>query len=366
MGKSAIILVLVLMYGWTLNYSTQNKTFLEREDEQAFYQEKVLAREQALSGFNMIVSDTENDFDNYRLNLLSKPYRDGSFSISAIGLSGDTVTVLATGTVGRAEYTIVGDLVQESTAPLSALNIVGNVSTSLGNGNSFLITGYDTNPGGEVGSGDGPDTYGINATNDDAMAAMQDGLDDDQVTGKGGENSFSNGFELNLDDLDYDIAHHPLCVLEPDRCMTFNGDQQFTGNDTFGSSEEPVIVTVNGDVEFKGNVTGYGILRVNGQFATVTGTPRWEGLVFASTEGGLHELRGNPQIYGALILESTTDAEMSFVIRGNAALYYSSMALDRLSVMNALLVDGPSEITLLNIQQASVDAADYVGLHQRN
>ncbi len=365
MGKSAILLVLVSIYGWTLNYSTQSRAFLEREDEQAFYQEKVLAREQALSGFNMIVSDTENDFDNYRLNLLSKPYRDGSFSISAIGLSGDTVTVLATGTVGRAEYTIVGDLVQESTAPLSALNIVGNVSTSLGNGNSFLITGYDTNPGGEVGSGDGSDTYGINAMDNDAMTAMQDGLDDDQVTGKGGENSFTTGFGLDLADLDYDIANHPLCVV-PGRCITFNGDQQFTGNDTFGSSEEPVIVTVNGDVEFKGNVTGYGILRVNGQFATVTGTPRWEGLVFASTEGGLHELRGNPQIYGALILESTTDAEMSFVIRGNAALYYSSIVLERLPVMSALQVDGPSEITLLNIQQASVEATDYVGLQQRN
>ncbi|GMQ80624.1 MAG: hypothetical protein BMS9Abin05_0052 [Rhodothermia bacterium] len=367
MGKTALLLVLVSIYGWTLNSSTQSRNYLEREDEQAFYQEKVLARERAMSGFNVVVTDTENDFDNFRLDLLSNQYRDGTFSISAIGGSGDTVTVLATGSVGRADYTIVADMVREASSPLSALNISGPVSTSLGNGNSFEITGYDTNPGDAVGSGNAPDTYGINAMDTGAMIAMQGGLDADQVTGKGGGNSFSDGFSVKLVQLENDIATHPLCVTDPARCPVFNGNQRFTGNDTFGSPEAPVIVTVNGDVEFKGNVTGYGILRVKGQFATVTGTPRWEGLVYASTNGGLHELRGNPKIYGALILESITDqggpgAEMSFKIRGNAALYYSSMALDRIPVLNSIQVSGPAEVQLLNIRQASAEATDYVGL----
>ena len=368
MGKTALLLVLASIYAWTLNSSTQNKNYLEREDEQAFYQEKVLARERAMSGFNVVVTDTENDFDNFRLNLKSTPYRDGNFSISAIGQSGDTVTVLATGSVGRANYTIVGDLIQDSSAPLSALNIDGPVSTSLGNGNSFEITGYDTNPGDVVGSGDASDTYGINTTEYDAMEAMQDGLDEDQVTGKGGENSFASGLELDLNQLSTDIETHELCADYPERCITYFGDQSFTGNDTFGSQEEPVIVIVNGDCEFRGNVTGYGILRIKGQFSTVTGTPLWEGLVIASTDGGLHELRGNPKIYGALILESITDegapgSEMSFKIRGNAGLYYSSMALEGIPVLTSIQGGGPTEVQLLNIRQASAEASDYVGLH---
>ncbi|MCZ6704443.1 MAG: hypothetical protein O6942_00950 [Bacteroidetes bacterium] len=370
MGKSAILLVLVLIYGWSLNTSSQSRAYLEGEDEQAFYQEKVLARESAISGFNVIVTDTENDFDNFRLALQSRSYRDGNFSISAIGLSSDTVTVLATGSVGRASYTIVGDLVQDGSSPLSALNINGPVSTSLGNGNAFLITGYDTNPGGEVGSGGAYATYGINTTEYGAMEAMQSGLDYDQVTGKGGDNSFYNEFNLNLSHLSWDIETHELCIAYPERCIVYSGNQTFTGNDTFGSPAEPVIVIVYGDCEFKGNVTGYGILRVKGQFSTVTGTPRWEGLVYASADGGLHELRGNPTIYGALILESITDqetpgSEMSFKIRGNAGLYYSSMALDRIPVLNSIQTNGPTEIQLLNIRQASVEATDYVGLQSR-
>ena len=56
---------------------------------------------------------------------------------------------------------------------------------------------------------------------------------------------------------------------------------------------------------------------------------------------------------------------MSFNIRGNAGLYYSSMALDRIPVLNSIQTSGPPEFQLLNIRQASVEATDYVGLQSR-
>ena len=103
MGKSALILVVASVYSWTMTMSNRAAIFMDREDKQAFYEEKVLAREQALIGFNEVVANSIGDFDNYRLDLFDRSYRDGGFSISALSTTSDTINVFATGTVGRAE-----------------------------------------------------------------------------------------------------------------------------------------------------------------------------------------------------------------------------------------------------------------------
>ena len=121
-------------------FKGQNLTFLDGEDEQAYYGEMVLAREKALSGFNIVVSNTEQDFTGYRSLLTSSDYRDGTFDITATSVSGDTVSVTAVGTVGRANYSILADVIWRS--KLAALNIDGPVNFSNGSSNLNLLQDF--------------------------------------------------------------------------------------------------------------------------------------------------------------------------------------------------------------------------------
>jgi len=106
---------------------------------------------------------------------------------------------------------------------------------------------------------------------------------------------------VNLADLEAAIiAHEDLIVLE--------GNQRITGNEEFGSPEAPVIMRVTGNLTVRGSITGYGVLLVEGSLSNA-GNVRWEGLVLLSSNGGDHEFKGTVDIYGALVMRSTTSEE---------------------------------------------------------
>ena len=375
MGKSALLLVIVSLYSWTLTNSNQKNIFLEREDEQAFYEEKVLAREQALSGFDMVVSNTVSDFDNFRIDLLKKPYRDGNFSMSALSSTNNVVTVLATGTVGRAEYSIIGDMIERGGTKMAALNIDGPISSARGVGGSYLFTGVNTNPDDLEGmaTGQGPNASGVHTVLESARIEMEDGLRPELVTGgkigAGGSFTYGENEFVDFDRLSDTILS--LCDVPNPVCIMMDGNQIFAGNDVFGTREEPVIVIVDGNATFRGNIRGYGVLYIKGNFNTEVGQPRWEGLIYASTSGGQHELRGQPKIYGAIVLRSTdTDGNpvatveekedlepISFTVRGEPQFFFSSLALSRLSFLSAelttMLKSEPIRVELTNVRQAA-------------
>ncbi|MCH8123068.1 MAG: hypothetical protein IH853_08105 [Bacteroidetes bacterium] len=385
MGKSAILLAIVSIYSWTMTSSSQNSILLELEDEQAFYEEKVLAREQALSGFNMVVSKTQNDFMSYRIDLESSLYGDGEFSISAVTGPDNTVQVTATGRVGRAQYTIVGDMTSVSGAKLAALNIDGPVSNARGIGGSYRINGVNTNP--DDSEPGGPNAFGVYSTLLQAHVEMQDGLREDLVTGGeyGDPGSFAyegqDGLFTDPDDVpDFDALSSSILGLceaaEPSEaddftpnpaCDFYSGNQVFAGNEVFGDPSHPTILIVDGNATFRGSIQGYGILYVKGNFKTEVGEPRWEGLIFASTQGGTHELRGMPHIYGAVVLRSedpdpdldkSVYDPLSFIVRGEPTFHYSQMALDEyvakpFNILMDFVSAGTGGIELRNIRQAA-------------
>ena len=375
MGKSALLLVLVSTLGWTMTRSGQNLTFLDREDEQAYYEEQVLARENALSGFDVVVSNTSFDFTGYRTEHTSSDYRDGNFDITALSSSGDTVNVMATGRVGRAGYSIVADLIWRS--KLAALNIDGPVNFSNGIGNSYLINGVNTRVNDPSGLSTGvlPHGFGIYSSLDKGHKEMKAGLDEDLVVGgnNGAPGSFANGASYgdaqpDFDNLSDKILNEVCNPADPHpRCIFLSGNQTFAGNDTFGSRSNPVIVIVDGNTSLRGNIKGYGVLYVKGNFKTETGKPRWEGLVYASTQGGSHELRGNPSIYGAVVLRAENPGDddmekddyppMDFTVRGQPNFNYSSEALmniaDKFDIFMPSFDPGPDEVSVINIRQAS-------------
>jgi hypothetical protein len=376
MGKGAILLVLVSLFSWTVTHSTRQKTFLETQDEQAMYGERVLAREAALSGFNSVVALTEGDFTGFRTESTTSAYKDGSFTISSVPGAGDTMLVSATGRVGRADYTISADMIYKIRSKLAALNIDGPVKFSNGIGLSYGIHGQDKRPGDPDGvfTGKGAWANGVHSILKSADEAMQSGLDASLVTGGlyGRDGSFVNGeMEMELDNLEREIQAG--CTKTGPRCFIYEGNQTFKGGDVFGSPDKPVTLIVHGDVTFRGSVQGYGVLYLNGNFATEVGQPKWEGLVYASKAGGDHELRGEPSIYGAVIFRSENpddqmsaqdgEAEaaldpISVTMRGEPKIYYSSEALAKAGILVPDLAFDPPEGFLLNLRQTSSDRTD--------
>lgn len=378
MGKVALLLVLASMFSWTMMSADQRESFFQLSDNEALYAEKVLARENALSGFNIVVSNTEQDFTGYRELLDEVNYRNGSFDITATSTSGDTVRVKAQGTVGRADYTINADLIWRS--KLAALNIDGPVNFSKGIGSSYLINGVNTRVDDREGESTGvlPHAFGIYSTIDQGHEAMQEGLNEALVVGgnDGAGGSFANGDSYGDSVPDFDSLSDKILkdVCNPmsphNRCVFLNGDQTFAGNDTFGSRNNPVIVVVDGNTTFRGNIKGYGVLYIKGDFKTEVGQPTWEGLIYASTQGGSHELRGQPHIYGAVILRSENPGDpelhksnyqpMDFTVRGEPVFNYSSEALMEIAEDFEIFLPsfdpGPDEVQVINIRQASSDA----------
>ncbi len=299
MGKAAIFLVTAAMLGFSGNYASQFAIERERDDVQALYQERVLARELAHSAFNVLVAGTAADFENYRPAITDNAYRDGRYTFTAIGDPGAPVSLEATGRVGRAEHSIYATMDRSGVALLDALTIDGPVDEVNASGNSFLIAGLDTNPPGATGSGTGVDTHAIRTLLQTTGDAVETAVDADQMWGVDGNGDLVIGNPaLDLDALADSILSHP------DR-IEYEGKQKFKGNETYGTPLDPVIIVVNGDLVVEGNVEGYGVLYVNGRLK-MDGTSRWEGLVYVSSQGGKHEFMGYTNLYGAVIIRTLT------------------------------------------------------------
>ena len=100
------------------------------------------------------------------------------------------------------------------------------------------------------------------------------------------------------------------------------------GNQLWGTSSTPVITHITGEALILGNVTGYGVLIVDGPI-DVTGNFHFYGLVIA---GGDVEVgnSGNANIYGSLLLQESTglDPPYEMDIRGNSTIQFDSCTLE--------------------------------------
>ena len=114
-------------------------------------------------------------------------------------------------------------------------------------------------------------------------------------------------------------------------------DYQFpTGNysGNYGSASSPVIGYVHGDVKFTGNGDFYGVLVVNGSI-DMQGTYDIYGLVICTGDQNTVETSaGTPAIHGGVIV---TGVDSKFVMKGTAAVQYSTEALNMAKYISKLL-----------------------------
>jgi hypothetical protein len=197
------------------------------------------------------------------------------------------------------------------------------------NGNSFLIDGqdylYPPPASGSPLNPDGQARPGI-ATLSGSNAAIVDGSlngtqRDDNVVGTGSPPSVLQASGPSIDEITGtggivdDILDEPGVVTNP----------AVHGNDVFGTVASPQITHFTSSVTLSGNVSGVGILIVDGGL-TITGSLEFAGLIIVSGTTEITTVSGSAGVLGALW---TTNLELT--VSGQATVTYSSQALEAMN-----------------------------------
>ena len=202
----------------------------------------------------------------------------------------------------------------------AALTLSTPSATATLNGNPFLISGHPHALDGEPEEGEA--VHAVFASTADAQQAVLGALapqDLGSVVGRGGEG------DVALGPLGFDPAALAETLLdhETDRLpSTFSG--------SIGTPEAPVVAYAPDDLRLSGNLSGYGVLVVDGTFEERGGVD-WVGLVVvrASSTNAPPSfvMSGNVTITGGVILVNPTDTPATVSISGRSEIRYSPEAL---------------------------------------
>ncbi len=110
--------------------------------------------------------------------------------------------------------------------------------------------------------------------------------------------------------------------------LTIAGDYNISGpNDgSWGTPASPEIVLIKNNTKISGNVSGCGVLVVEGD-CVLTGNFTWQGIVVV--KGNLQVGQGSAEIWGAMLIENP-NATVEVDLRGSFDCRYSTQALNYL------------------------------------
>jgi len=282
--------------------------------------------------------DTNFKYDALTTVLTGAQTTGYTYTVTAINDGGNTRAKLTSTITGpsNTKKVIVG-YVQRSAGSGGGPGAVylpgtaGNIETRF-DGNSFLISGYDTNVDGTPGSK--PPGWGISTTDaatvteitndtttDGGLTAQQM----DNVIGVGGDPSVGATTEMTPSPTEIADAF----LQSPHTELVGN---QFTGNETWGTDANPQITRItpgkdNKVITIAGNVTGTGVLIIDGP-VDIQGTIDFHGLIIARGRVEI-ALLGTATIHGSIYIakQDAADGGSELDVRGNASVYYSSQAL---------------------------------------
>jgi hypothetical protein len=273
------------------------------------------------------------------------------------GSSSDTnnaVTIISTGTFGGATTTLRTTIKMNTIPPMpGSVNLIGGYTTSF-TGNSFNIDGRDYKISDPENSPTGTHAalQGISlndvpnlASGVSAILGTLSSQQQNNVQGAGGTPSVGSSSTLSRTILrefadsikmsaDNNLVNPPNITgsTGADNCVVIG-----TQNVCLGTQAAPKITYIsktNGtDFEIRGNITGVGVLIVEGEDLVFKGNVSWTGLtIVLGRNVGFDDLGGgNTQnIRGGLIVGEYADTAIGFDldVRGNPKLMYSQEALD--------------------------------------
>ena len=308
MGKGTLIIVLVSSMTASAMYLSRDEGMFMSASETAEYEAKVIARETAHSGFNVLVGKVKRDFENYRGNYSDLTYGQAFYDISALEGENDEVVLTAVGKFGNYEYEISGSIFRSSDRLLDALTIDGALDGFTMSG-SGIVSGIDALQNGKPGPG--PNVHAVLATGDEEYQVLLAGGHGDRMQGLDGESDVEDGSpEVDLDELESAIRNYSGSAL-----VHSDGNASYN-NTTLGTRSNRKVVKVEGDVVLKGSTSGNGILYITGGNLLLQDEATWTGLVFVNNPfGGSHIIEDNGAIYGAVVIrtgENSGEIEYGF------------------------------------------------------
>jgi len=190
--------------------------------------------------------------------------------------------------------------------------------------NAFTVDGKDTPAPTATGACGtrGASKYGISVNSDASYDSVANAAEKrkDNIKGAREPGSYANNGSISRAQLQ-SVANALIPQAKGLNDKTFPG-----------TPEAPGIFVAKGDVRLTGNLSGYGILIVDGGLAKGAGTFQWEGLIIVLGDGNV-DIRGTFDLYGALLVANTQNGATDLSIGGNGGAYYSSQALCRIQNM---------------------------------
>jgi hypothetical protein len=326
MGQQAMIIVALssLLVGMSVlgfmgawDYSN-NATATLFEEEQALNVTR--------SGVNLAISKLRHQ-KSWRTGFSNLSVAGGTVSVRVVDLGIDTVRISAAGTINGVTHNSVLEAKLSSIFPTveSSMTIFGDSVEVSSNGKSFEIDGRDYNIDGTLGSNPAVNGIGVQSAESVAdvkkqLATASGGSIEANVLGAGGTPSVGSFASSNLTQL------HQF--YKDRRTMTIPAGS-YADNKVIGSYEQPEIVYVPGDLEWSGNVTGTGILVVDGQLV-MKGKVAWRGIILAMSGDVYIDIggTGTPSILGTVWIGNTDPTVPTQAhVNGNPSIRYSYTAL---------------------------------------
>lgn len=298
MGKGILFFSFAFVVGLSLLYMGNMRTSVATAAVQSDYEHRVLARQIAESGFNLVLGRTKKNFETYRPSITEQVYQDGAYSATVSGDANGPVTIAISGTFEQTFHSIDATLSRYKPVALDAVTIDSPMEEVDMEG-SYFISGLDTDVGSTTpGSGTSDPVHAILTLFDTAQEDFLEAITAPQVEGSGGTGDVALGSpRIDMDSLAADILTHPSLI-------TYTGNKTFRTSDLIGSAANPAMVLVNGNVKMTDAFVGYGILYVNGTLE-LEKDARWEGLLYLRDDGGKLKMKNDAAVYGALIARST-------------------------------------------------------------
>jgi hypothetical protein len=192
------------------------------------------------------------------------------------------------------------------------------------NGNSFLVTGSDINPGGSAGPG--PKVAGMATSvgspagsNSTAIINQMPPKFANQVVGSTGTPSVSETDVLDFDQVWNWLMAAPRTVVPPD---TYS-----SGNWGSAAANDYRVTYCKGDLELAGSFVGAGILIVEGNL-TFSGHSEFSGIVIVRGNCTLTGGGSGVHVYGSVLVgASETNPHPLLTVSGNSISTFSSLAL---------------------------------------
>ena len=315
MGRGILLVVMAGVLGAASVAYIGVRSQFEMNDEQHRYERQVVARDIALSGLDRGLSAIKLELMDVDRSFGDRPVSGGTYDVAISENYYGDLSVTSKGTVGQMRHEIQSNVIFES--PIDAALVLTGEGLDVDSSGTYLISGMDARmPSVKTGSGYLRSVKGIMTDTPASRFEIEGTITASSINGEGGDGSVSHGVDPS--------TYETIFVQAMSRSDKVVPTAPYFG--TFGTINDPAVVTVVGDFQPSGPFTGRGVLVVQDGDFIVGNDFKWEGLVLVRRSVAADravEMNGTSVIYGGMAVfdapggfSASTCKDVPFTIDG--------------------------------------------------